>query len=67
MATRKPQTAPLPSALPDEIVWLAAALVAELGVLIEHDGERLPATGAAHLASEIADDVLAEFHRRFRK
>jgi hypothetical protein len=65
MASRK-HPAPT-SPLPDELVWLAAWLIGELGLLIAHDGKRLSEPGSAHYASEVADHALTEFSRRFRK
>lgn len=66
MVTPKAQSAST-AQLSDEVVWLAACVVAELGFVIAHDGQKLPTPGAAHLASETADDVLVEFQRRFRR
>lgn len=65
--TRKAKPISPAPPLPDEIVWLAACLVGELGLLVAHDGRQLPAPGAAHFAGEVADDVLTEFQRRYRR
>lgn len=57
------QVPPLPSARSQEF-WIKAA---DIGgrLLAPHDGERLPAQGAAHFVAEFADCLLAEFERRF--